>query len=266
MAVAVVGIAGGGIAPAETAQGLTRSVAGHLGLAAFYASGILALGLGSILARRWARDLLLCGGGLAGWIGLLAFAEICWHAVGGPAGEHRLGIESAIVLLNAILICLGVPIATVCFYWRQDVRQTCLRRDPQERWTDRCPLPVLSCCILQVLIAIIYLAAAVEGAPFPFFGIPLGGGGAVAAQLLVFVLAIGSARAFYRGHRLAWPTYTGMFVVLSVAALAGTGWNRFRSPFGSHLSFSVAGSALLDTVQLGYLLYARRFFVARSRA
>ena len=45
--------------------------------------------------------------------------------------------------VTAVFMLL-LPAAFLVFYQRASVRATCQRRDPQARWTDRCPLPVLA--------------------------------------------------------------------------------------------------------------------------
>jgi hypothetical protein len=264
-------------APDSGGQLLSRVAVGRAGISFVYAAAIATLGVGSLLARRWARALLLCAGGLACFGGALAFAEVCGSALTGslphPIASLNPAVQSGIFVIEAASICLGTPLATVAFYWREDVWRTCLARDPRERWTDRCPLPILACCIAQALTSLAYLFGAIEGRPFPFFGRYHGGAAATVAQLLVFVFAACAARAFYLRKLGAWRAYIALFLVLSVSSLL-TRLRLHAEPHGlifadsvdlttpgrSHLFFGAAAAAVFDAVQLAYFLYSRRFF------
>ena len=54
------------------------------------------------------------------------------------------------IVTGAFMACIYIllPAVFLFFYHRASVRATCQRRDPQIRWTDRCPMPVLALSIL----------------------------------------------------------------------------------------------------------------------
>ncbi len=116
------------------------------------------LGVGSILARRWARALSL----ILGWIWLVlgVFATAFWvvlapdiHADMWRQIKQPIPAEAAfsMFLIPAMLLGCGylvLPGLFVLFYSSRHVRATCETRDPRPRWTDRCPLPVLALVLI----------------------------------------------------------------------------------------------------------------------
>ena len=156
--------------------------------------GILAvalvwLGIGSVLARRWARALLL----IFSWswliIGLLAL--ICMAFVmpkimanlptTGTAGQPALAPTAMGVAMVFMFLVLGVffvvlPAAWTLFYNSRHVKATCEARDPVRRWTDACPLPVLVICLWAAVSVPSMLMMPIMGhGVMPFFGIFLTG-------------------------------------------------------------------------------------------
>ena len=117
----------------------------------------LALGFGSVAARRWARSFSLAFSAL--WLGagaiaaafLLAFLPGALAALRtAPAAAVASPILSPEVRAYAVAVLGAVvlPGAYVLFYRSAGVRAECERRDPEERWTDRVPLSVLATAIL----------------------------------------------------------------------------------------------------------------------
>src|SRR5208282_5179824 len=119
------------------------------------------LGAGSIGARRWARALTLIVswiwliGGICGLIIALAVVPATMRATiaNMPQGPRPVpaGLMAAIVSLMAAFAALFyvvLPLVLILFYRSRDVRETCNRRDPVERWTDRTPLPIIGASLL----------------------------------------------------------------------------------------------------------------------
>ena len=156
--------------------------------------GILAvalvwLGIGSILARRWARALLLIFSW--SWLILGVFVLVFMAfllpkmltniSAGGTPGHPGLPPAAMVTMMVFMFLIFGVlfvllPGVWTFFYNSQHVKATCEARDPVRRWTDTCPLPVLAFCLWSLFSALTLLVM-----PFmahgvtPFFGMFLTG-------------------------------------------------------------------------------------------
>ncbi len=172
---------GGGMRPGQ--------FVGAVSSYAFLAAALLALGIGSIQTRRWARALTLVTSWY--WLVMGALVTVLLTAMlpvmmrsmlaqmkqtGGadaPSPEMSTGIMAVIltfIILFVAFFLIVVPIAFVVFYGRKDVAETCRHRDPVERWTDRTPLPVLGASVALFGGALYFLLTGVTTPMFPFFG------------------------------------------------------------------------------------------------
>jgi hypothetical protein len=68
-----------------------------------------------------------------------------------------------------------IPASLVLFYGSKNTKATCEHRDPQVRWTDKCPLPVLALSLLSGVFAVGMLINSFMGWVTPFFGVFLSG-------------------------------------------------------------------------------------------
>jgi hypothetical protein len=158
------------------------------------------LGIGSIMARRWARALLL----IFSWcwlvIGLLAMLFLAFFiptlmknmAAGGRPGQPEMPPGAVGVMLVFMFLIWGVlfvvlPAVWTFFYRSRHVKATCETRDPVAGWTDACPLPVLGLCLLLAVSVPTFLLmpVAMHGV-MPFFGMFLSG---LPGSLLCLALA-----------------------------------------------------------------------------
>ena len=245
------------------------------------------LGVGSILARRWARALLLCVGWIGLVIGVIAMPTVYFamssvgetlRAQGQAVPPGTLAIIKFFAIATTFVIYIVIPGIAVLFYRSPHVKHTCEVRDPVERWTDRCPLPVLALVLLKSLGAVmVLLILPIYGGVFPLAGLVLHGGVARLCWLIVIVFMAYAAWGFYRLNRQAWLVYTVGATALWASSLLTfqriglVGYYRQmglperqlevmaqNSLFlnGSLLWLSVLSMALF----LGYLLYVRRYF------
>lgn len=213
-----------------------RSATLSMAYMAALAVGAIWLGIGSIKARRWARALCLC----IGWIwligGLFSCASLFWTL---PMVETTMrasqqpGVQPAVTAMMitvakitmvavATVFYVVLPAVLVLFYRSPHVKRTCEVRDPVERWTDRCPLPVLALVLLQAVSAVCVLALLpLYGRAFPLFGILVTGWPAILANLAAGALFAGPIRAIYRQQINAWWWCTGT-VLLCGASLMVT--------------------------------------------
>jgi hypothetical protein len=209
---------------ASTGAGVDlRSASAASALYAVMAVVFVWLGIGSIRARRWARELLLS----LSWIWLLT--GICSLAIGVlvvPRVIREIGVESGlppdmtILMILIIFAVIGVfyvvlPGAFVLFYRSPHVAATCRARDPRPQWTDGCPRRLLTLTVVWVLAAISVLLMPAYGFFFPFFGAVLTG--AAGAVLWALVLAGCVALAVGTCRRAPWVWWVGMALTVAAA-------------------------------------------------
>lgn len=251
------------------------------------AATLITLGIGSIRARRWARALLLCLGGIGLAIGLLTVPVVfvamnsldetmrAQHQIVPPAS---LALIKAITLVSSVVIYIVMPLVTVLFYRGANVKRTCEIRDPVERWTDRCPLPVLALCMLKAWsLVIVAFILPTYGRVYPVFGTLVEGWPARLLWIGVMAFLAYAIRGFYRLELRAWWVYTVGSLVLGLSGLVTFQrlglvemYRRMgmpeqqvelaaKSPLlqGNTLLWLSLGSV---AVWYAYLLFVRRFF------
>jgi len=256
---------------------------------------LITLGIGSIRTRRWAWALTLVlswiwlAGGIMGTILITAILPSAFASgfrraatLNPSAGELHTGIVAAIltfviVLLAVFLVVL--PLIFVLFYRRKDVEDTCKHRDPVERWTDRCPLPVLAASLLFACGAAYYLLMSFTTPMVPFFGkyltgIP-GAIGCLTHGMIDAVLAIW----FFRKRLLGWWIAIALLVLQAISAAvtfsrgdllqaySRMGWKSAQLQAMSdnpmlrgHLM--LWWSLLFILLYIGYLVWVKRYLVA----
>lgn len=174
----------------------------------------LVLGVGSWLAKRWARAIILAGawvGLVVGSLGMLIFAllmstltEAVTQAAADAGGSSsndvgQAAMAFAMIVSTVVVFVLYVviPGSFVLAYRGVEVRQTCEWRNPQPSWTD--PVSTLSMTlvlILSVCSVSFFLVPLYRS--MPFFGTVLRGPAllllSVALGLVLAWLAVGAAR------------------------------------------------------------------------
>lgn len=252
---------------------------------------LVGLGIGSMMARRWARALLLIFSwswlvmGVTGTgMMVVLFPKIMAAMESAqpagqpplPAGAMQLIMVIQFLMLTVMLVLL--PAAWVLFYRSRHVQATCESRDPVAGWTDACPLPVLAVSLWLGLGMLMMLAMPlVYHGVFPFFGSFLSGVPGTLVWLGFAALWGYSARATYQLNGRGW-----WLVLLSIAALTLSNaitysrhdlmelyqlmgypeaqlqqLKKFNFLSGSLM---VRGSLLSAVPLFGYLVYVKRFF------
>jgi hypothetical protein len=190
----------GQLAAARTTQMPASSVLPAIFIYLVLGVALIWLGIGSILARRWARALLLIFSWswlVGGIIGLIAMGFFVPKVLANlpstgtanqpamPAGT--MGVAMVVMFLFGGFFLFLLPAIWTFFYSSRHVKATCEMRDGASRWTDACPLPVLGFC-LWLLFAVPWLAVMplTGHGVFPFFEIFLTG---VPGALLCFAIA-----------------------------------------------------------------------------
>jgi hypothetical protein len=268
-----------------------RSAMAASALYAVIAIAFVWLGIGSIRARRWARELLLS----LSWIWLLT--GICSLAFGvvvvplvihGIAAETGLPPETVTLVVAVVFCVIGVlyvvlPMAFVMFYRSPHVAATCAARDPRPQWVDRCPQRLLTLTVVWVLAGVSVLLMPAYAFFFPLFGVVATG---LAGALLWFlVLAVCVALVIGTSRGALWAWWGGM--ALAVMAMLSSAVTVLRYDLGELMtrmemppeqasmmaSFNLFGGwsmALIVLIIWGtfivYLLSLRRYFEPTSSA
>ena len=174
----------------------------------------LAVGIGSVRSRRWARSLML----VVAWpwmvAGVIGFAvavmtvprtmRAAMSASGQPMPPGVF--EVALVFTFGILtvVYLVLPLIFLLVYSSRNVRLTAEARDPRERWTDRVRARVLGGVVMAAVTAYSCLDAGVFVPFFPLFGTLLGGWAARIALIMLAVILAVLADGLYRRSMAAW--------------------------------------------------------------
>ncbi|HEX9161383.1 MAG TPA: hypothetical protein VF980_06710 [Thermoanaerobaculia bacterium] len=191
-----------------------------VGLLVYLLGGVLliSLGIGSMLARRWARDLSL----IVAWMWLvigvmttIAMAAVVPRLMPDFPDQRTAGT----VVLTCIAIALGVfgiviPLLMVLFYRSENVRATCLAADPRTRWTERVPLPLLGLAFWTVMSAITMIGMT-GYAVLPIRGTMITGPIAIAVYGAIGVLLLYVSWGLYRRSLLAWWIGVGYGVLVA---------------------------------------------------
>jgi len=242
------------------------------------------LGIGSILARRWARALWVCLSGFGLATGILATPFMIYVAFvhlprtmasvsPAPPPAAAVFAAQAVALIIMLLFYLVIPGVLFWFYSRPNVKRTCEGRDPKVRWTDRCPLPVLTLSLMTALGGIFMVAVIPFLHAFPFFGVFLTGVAAVALMLVYGALMLAVAWGLYRLKMAAWWMWLATLVLMAVSS-AVTLWHAnltvLYAQMGMQPEIAARASELGGTATLwgtfclvpwlAWGLYVRRYF------
>ncbi|WP_298860064.1 hypothetical protein [uncultured Gimesia sp.] len=277
------------VVPADDAQMNAQMLVPTIGIYALLAVLLIWLGVGSILARRWARALTL----VLGWMwlacGILAMIMIVsW----GPnlfnmAGQDKQVPKEMLVFMQVVMtgtigcMYLFLPGIFVFFYQSKHVKATCDMRDPHVRWTDKCPLPVLAMSLMLGYGSLSFFYSASYGFVTPFFGILLKG---VPGGLVMFAFTLLSAYLAWATYQLkiaAWWTTLVVYITFGVSAIITFSridmMDLYREiNFPEEQLKLIEKSGMIDRMNMplmfgmsfvvfvGYMLWVRRYFVADS--
>jgi hypothetical protein len=258
----------------NVAQGLL-----FYGAAAFY---FIAVGIGSIRGRRWARALAAAVSAIwtvAGVFTLAVLFIVLPHVmVLIPPSQEAAVRASSIAFVIVVMILL--PLAMALFYASRDTALTSDELDPRIRWTDRVPVAVLALCVALAFGAVTMLVNSAKPV-YVFFGHVLTGAPAALAVIALAILFAYLAVQVYRLRESAWWVLLLLHVIagaMTVAALGQTNLNDIYQRMGlltpqvqaMHLEQITGSAALWATITLGwiaylwFLLWLRRYFVGRG--
>jgi hypothetical protein len=275
-----------GLSGPATGSGVDlRSALAASALYSVMAVAFVWLGVGSIRARRWARELLLS----LSWIWLLTgICSLVLGVVVVPLVVQGVGVDSGLppemtTLVIVIVFCvIGVlyvvlPAIFVLFYRSPHVAATCVARDPRPQWIDRCPRRLLTLTVVWVLAAVSVLLMPAYAFFFPLFGVVVTGLAGALLWSLVLAACVALVVGTSRGALWAW--WGGM--ALTLMATLSSVVTVLRYDLGELMAFmempeeQVSMMASLDFsggwsmalivlivwgTFIGYLLSLRRFF------
>jgi hypothetical protein len=249
----------------------------------------IALGIGSIRARRWARALMLSLSWLWLITGLMSMV-LLWAMMlpnwGDIAASSGLPEATATVVLWSTSLFLGfvyvlLPLAFVLFYRSDNVVDTCRARDPNPSWFDDTPPQVVSLVAVYALGLLSLLVMPAYNFMFPLFGTIVTGWGGFIAWMFVAALLIFLVVATIRHEAPAW----GAAMAASVVAAASSTVTAAMVPYADWIDaiglpaeqremvFAFGSPSALTMVVvsmvvwaswIGYLVYVRQWFIRRD--
>jgi len=229
----------GQVMAAKTAKGPTNFTMILPAIAVYgtMAVALVWLGIGSIMARRWARALLL----ICSWswlvMGVIVMAGMAFVVPKIMAGMPSPGTDSqpashsgsmtAVITIAFVfngVVFIVLPAIWTYFYRSPHVKATCEARDPVARWTDACPLPVLGLCLwLLFSVPMLFIMPVSGHCVMPFFGVYLTGLPAVLLCLTAAALWVYAAWRLYRLDSRGWwlvLVLMGVFIVSNLLTFA----------------------------------------------
>jgi hypothetical protein len=268
----------------------TRAIFSSAVIYAVMGATFICLGIGSMKAQRWARALLLifAWGWLIVGICTMVFLAVCLPQMMGSIGTSvpsgtpppPTGAIVGITMVFTSIFMVIIPGVWVLFYQSRNVKVTCEVENPEESWTDRCPLPVIAICawMASAVPSMVLMSLGYKGA-IPFFGTFLVGAAGTVAYLVIAAAWSYSAWAMYHLRWSGWWVLVVSLILFSVSAfitytrhdvselyeLMGypaeqiAQMKKFTFMKGQTMAWLSGGGALLP---LAYLLFVRKYFVA----
>lgn len=254
-----------------------------LGVYGLAGTVLIWLGVGSILARRWARALWVCLSGVMFVTGVLVVPYVGYVTVidlprtmaaqGGPAMPGAAVAFMQIFMLCVMLVLyIIIPGILLLFYASGNVKRTCEARDPVVRWTDRCPMPVLALSLFTAFGAATMLVLALFVGVFPLFGVFATGAGGRALMLAYGVVMLYAAWGVYGLRRGAWWLMLAV-MVLTMLSSTLTMWHgnlqELYLDLGFDVRFAIQAGAVAQRIKwigvistvpwLVWAIYVRRY-------
>jgi len=261
---------------------------------AVLAVALVWLGIGSAMATRWSRALMLIFSWswlVAGVMGMTVAAIMVPMMIENlssltPANPDMPAPPQAAMAVGLIIglgfdgfILIVLPAVWTFFYNSRHVKATCEAHHPQSSWTDACPLPVLGVvCWLVFTVPMVLVGTLCGTGVLPFFGVFLAGVSGRIAFVVLGALYLVSAWLLYRLDVRGWWIIVGIMVFFLVSTIL-TFMQRDILDMYRAMNFPPAqldqlakmdffknkplllGLAGVFAVPIfGYLLYIRRYF------
>lgn len=275
--------------PAGAPRVDVRSVGVGLVTYAAVCAAFVTLGIGSVTKKRWVRPVVLCVSlpalvmGVFGYAVMLYLLPELFRPIPGqppiPPGMIRLirWTTAAFALIAYVIL----PAAYFLFYRSPKVRDTLDALDPQPRWTDRAPLPVLGLSIWLAL-GCVMAGGSLIFPIVPVYGRYVTGAAAMALAGGVMLLLAIAAVLTYRVNVAGWWIALVLLVGVSTT-YAYTFYTRGMVEYYRQAGFDdeevqmltqvrasgprrweTLASLLPAVVAAGYLLWVYRYFTSRQ--
>jgi hypothetical protein len=265
----------------------TRTLVPSFSVFLTMAIGLVWLGIGTIKARRWARDLMLVASWLWLIVGVISVVFLLllmprmlsnlMASAQEPFGDRMIVVAMVINAVFLSFFYIILPGISVLFYGGRNVRRTFEIRDPAERWTGKCPLPVLTLSQFLAGGSICLLLMPLFANALPFFGRLLTGLSSATAMILIALLLGYLTWATYKRKMLGWwatlvLTLTGlisgvmtlskidMVVYCQKAGFPPRQVEMLRNMGALNGNVLLAASGLAALAWLGFLLLIKKHF------
>ena len=186
---------------------------------------LIILGIGSIKKTKWARSLTLLLSWMVFIVGIvctifMAFFinDIYYNA--NPAFSDNpalLFFIKVFMFVFYIVFLIIIPGIFILVYKSSNVIRTVQKYDTKERWTDRCPLPLLALCLFLLYGSILPLFMILAGFVIPFFGTFITGLPAAVLLCINSVICIYLAIQVYKVNIQAWYYSVCLYVFWMVS-------------------------------------------------
>jgi hypothetical protein len=185
------------------------------------------LGIGALMARRWAAALLHVLSVLwllSGCLGIVVAGTMLgthMRNLGADADPAtRAGMLVGILVGGAMMVVAYVlmPAAIWLFFRSPHVTATCAAKDPRARWTDRCARPVLGAVTAMFLLGLNTCQVLVYPVA-PFFGRLATGATAIGLQLGSGLLLLTGALLLYRRRMEGWWIAAILLLLWTISTL-----------------------------------------------
>ena len=208
----------------------TRAVVPAVLMYGIMAVALVWLGIGSIMARRWARALLLIFSwtwllmGVVMLVFMVVLMPMIMEAMQPPGQPPLPDVAKLIVAVVQFAVLsvmfLLLPAAWVLFYRSPHVQATCEAQDPVVRWTDSCPPQVLALSVWTALSVPMLMAMPLAyDSVLPCFGTFLSGWSGTVVYLLWSGLWGYAAWAIHKLKPVGWWLLTVSSCLLVVSHL-----------------------------------------------
>jgi len=210
----------------------------------------IATGIGSIRGRRTARALIAAVSGAWTAVGVLGLAVII-----------AMGATIAVIGLIAVLL-IALPLVLTLFYSSRDTALTADELDPQRRWTDLAPVPVLAlCAVLAYSAADVLMSAGRQ--TFTIFGRTITGPPAALAGIALAILLAYVAIQAYRLREYAWWVLLLLHIIGGVNSAIGLSHSASRFAHSAAM-WSVAAAGWIGIAW--FLISLRHYFAGQGQA
>jgi hypothetical protein len=246
------------------------------------------MGIGSIKARRWARDLTVVVSivwlltGIGSLFAMFFFIpDMSGQTINGEPITPRMASTMKNVMFGIVLfIMIIVPSVLLAYYSRKHVKETVMHLDPKERWTGRAPLPVMILIIFCLWAIISIVNAGAIGWLLPFFGKVIKGLPGAALAIMSGLLTLYAVPKLYKLISSGWWIVMALFVfwvVSMIGTIANVGLAEYFAMIDmpgmpadqvSMMNKTISNNELVISIQfmvtavlfLGYLIYTKRYF------